>query len=79
MSADDPTPAIVVDTPEAIPGYEYGTAKPATSPLDPEDLERPTGAVRLTADDEAAPREAASILADHSRAVTIAGVTSNTC
>jgi Protoglobin len=58
------TPAPVTEHPERIPGYTYGTAQAAVSPLTLEDLDRLKAAVWLTADDEEALREAAGILAD---------------
>jgi hypothetical protein len=59
-----PTPALVTDHPEQIPGYDYGTDEAPTSPLTLEDLERLKEAVWLTAEDEQALGEAAEILAD---------------
>jgi hypothetical protein len=64
MAEHTPTPRLVLDHPETIPGYTYGTAEAATSPLTLEDLDRLKAAVGLTADDEAALRDAAAILAD---------------
>jgi hypothetical protein len=46
-----------------IPGYTYGTAEAATSPLTLEDLERLKAVVGLTPEDEEALREAGEILA----------------
>jgi hypothetical protein len=62
--SENPTPALVIDHPEDIAGYDYRTPRSATSPLDLEDLQRLKEAVWLTADDEAALRDAATILAD---------------
>jgi hypothetical protein len=53
----------VIESPESIPGYDYGTAAAARSPLTLTDLERLRAAASFTADDEAALREAAPILA----------------
>jgi hypothetical protein len=63
VSDHSPTPGVVIDDPESIPGYDYGTDRAAASPLTVEDLERLKEAVWLTEDDEAALREAATILA----------------
>jgi Protoglobin len=59
-----PTPQAVIEHPEEIPGYDYGTGRAARSPLTPDDLDRLKEAVWLTAEDEAALRDAAEILAD---------------
>ncbi|MFC4590838.1 protoglobin domain-containing protein [Sphaerisporangium corydalis] len=64
MSEHQPTPRVVTDHPERIPGYTYGTDEATSSPLTLEDLARLKEAVWLTADDERALREAAEILAD---------------
>ena len=64
MPDHNPTPEVVIDHPEQIHGYEYGTARAARSPLTLEDLERLKEVVWLTDEDEAALREAAAILAD---------------
>lgn len=64
MSGHHPTPQLVTQQPELIPGYDYGTDRAATSPLSLTDLERLKAVTGLTADDEAALREAADILAD---------------
>jgi hypothetical protein len=60
----NPTPEVVIDHPEQIHGYEYGTARAARSPLTLEDLERLKEVVWLTDEDEAALGDAAAILAD---------------
>jgi hypothetical protein len=60
----NPTPEVVIDHPEQIHGYEYGTARAARSPLALDDLERLKEVVWLTDEDETALREAAAILAD---------------
>jgi hypothetical protein len=59
-----PTPDLVTEHPEQIPGYTYGTDQASASPLTMEELDRLKEAVWLTADDEQALREAAEILAD---------------
>ncbi|MDN3355826.1 protoglobin domain-containing protein [Actinomadura sp. DC4] len=59
-----PTPTLVIEHAEAIPGYTYGTAEAAASPLTMEDLERLKAVVGLTEEDERALRDAAGILAD---------------
>ena len=64
MAEHTPTPSVVLEHPERIPGYDYGTERAASSPLTLEDLERLKAAVSLTADDEQALREAAEVLAD---------------
>lgn len=64
MTDHTATPQLVIEHPERIPGYTYGTDQAATSPLTLEDLDRLKEAVWLTADDEQALREAADILAD---------------
>jgi hypothetical protein len=63
MTQHAPTPEMVLEHPEEIPGYTYGTAEAATSPLRLEDLDHLKAVVGLTADDEAALRDAAAILA----------------
>jgi hypothetical protein len=64
MSDHKPTPEPVVEHPERIPGYTYGTTEAATSPLTLQDLERLKAVVWLTPEDEEALREAGEILAD---------------
>jgi hypothetical protein len=64
MSEHTPTPEPVIEHPERIPGYTYGTADAATSPLTLQDLERLKAVVSLTPEDEEALREAGEILAD---------------
>jgi hypothetical protein len=64
MTEHQPTPAVVIERPEDIPGYTYGTADAAASPLTLEDLRRLKEAVWLTDDDQAALRDAVEILAD---------------
>lgn len=64
MSDPTPTPDPLIEHPERIPGYTYGTGEAATSPLTLQDLERLKEAVRLTSADQAALREAAEVLAD---------------
>ena len=63
MSKHPPTPKAVIDHPEEINGYDYGTTRAPTSPLTLEDLERLKEAVWLTAEDQSALRDAAVILA----------------
>jgi Protoglobin len=64
MSDHNPTPDLVTQHPEQIPGYDYGTDRAARSPLTLEDLERVKAVAGLTEDDQQALREAAEILAD---------------
>ncbi len=64
MAEHTPTPTVVLEHPERIHGYDYGTGRVAMSPLTMEDLERLKAAVSLTAADEQALREAAAVLAD---------------
>ncbi len=64
MSEHTPTPGLVTEHAEQIPGYTYGTAQAARSPLTLEDLERLKAVVGLTADDERILVEAAQVLAD---------------
>ncbi len=64
MPDHTPTPEIVIDHPEQLHGYDYGTDRAAGSPLTLHDLQRLKDVVWLTDDDEAALREAAAILAD---------------
>lgn len=64
MTDHTPAPELVIEHPDRIPGYSYGTGQAATSPLTLEDLDRLKEAVWLTGDDEQALREAADILAD---------------
>jgi hypothetical protein len=64
MSDHTPTPEPVVEHPERILGYTYGTAQAATSPLTLQDLEHLKAVVWLTPEDEEALREAGEILAD---------------
>jgi len=64
MSDHTPTSEAVIEHPERIPGYTYGTDGAATSPLSLQDLERLKEAVWLTLEDKQALREAAEILAD---------------
>jgi hypothetical protein len=64
ISDHTPTPKLVTEHAEAIPGYTYGTDQAAASPLTLEDLERLKAVVGVTADDEDALVEAARILAD---------------
>jgi hypothetical protein len=63
MSDHTPTSEAVIEHPEHIPGYTYGTPEAATSPLSLQDLQRLKEAVWLTPEDEQALREAAEILA----------------
>lgn len=63
MSDPAPTPELVTEHPEQIPGYAYGTDEAATSPLSLQDLERLQQVAGLTPDDQQALREAADILA----------------
>ncbi|MDP9843546.1 protoglobin domain-containing protein [Streptosporangium lutulentum] len=64
MSDHTPTPKLVTEHSEEIPGYTYGTGEAAVSPLTLEDLERLKAVVGLTPDDEQALIEAARVLAD---------------
>jgi hypothetical protein len=64
MSDHTPTSEAVIEHPEPIPGYTYGTDEAATSPLSLQDLERLKEAVWLMPEDKQALREAAEILAD---------------
>ncbi|RCG28683.1 protogloblin ApPgb [Sphaerisporangium album] len=59
-----PTPKLVTEHADEIPGYTYGTEQAATSPLTLQDLERLKAVVGLTPDDEQALLEAARVLAD---------------
>jgi hypothetical protein len=59
-----PTPKLVTEHAEAIPGYTYGTAEAAASPLTMQDLERLKAVVGLTEEDQEALAEVAGILAD---------------
>ena len=63
MSDHRPTSEAVIEHPEHIPGYTYGTQEAATSPLSLQDLQRLKEAVWLTPEDEQALREASEILA----------------
>jgi hypothetical protein len=71
-SENSPTPAVVIEHPERIHGYTYGTDQAAKSPLTLEDLARLKEAVWLTPQDQAALREAAAILADQADAMVTA-------
>jgi hypothetical protein len=64
MSVHNPTPKLVTDHPEQIPGYDYGSPQAARSPLTLADLERLKEVVSLTEDDQRVLREAAGILAE---------------
>jgi Protoglobin len=59
-----PTPEVVTQQPEQIPGYDYGTDRAAASPLTLEDLDHLKAVAGLTDDDQDALRDAAGILAD---------------
>lgn len=72
MAEQNPTPTLVTEHPERIHGYDYGTERASKSPLTLEDLRRLKEAVWLTADDEAALREAGDVLADQADAVVTA-------
>src|SRR3984957_17646895 len=63
LTEQNPTPQLVREHPEQIPGYDYGTDRAPSSPLTLEDLERLKEAVWLTDEDETALRQAALILA----------------
>ena len=65
MNESSPTPREVLEHPDRIPGYSYGTALVARSPLTLDELERLKQAVGLTGDDEQALRMAADVLASH--------------
>jgi|SRR5579884_623723 len=55
----------VLEHPDRIPGYSYGTALAARSPLTLDELDRVKQAVGLTTDDEHALRMAADVLAKY--------------
>ena len=57
MSDHTPTSEAVIEHPEHIPGYTYGTDEAATSPLSLLDLERLKEAVWLTSEDKQALRQ----------------------
>jgi hypothetical protein len=63
VSDHNPTPELIIEHPEQIPGYDYGTSRAARSPLSLTDLKRLKEAVWLTDEDEEALGEAAAILA----------------
>ena len=63
MTEHTPTPEMVLEHPDRIPGYTYGTAEASRSPLTLEDLDHLRAVAGLTADDEAALKDAAAILA----------------
>ena len=63
MPDHHPTPDVIIEHPERIQGYDYGTDCAARSPLTMEELARLKEVVWLTEDDEDALREAASVLA----------------
>jgi hypothetical protein len=63
MTEHTPTPEMVLEHPDQIPGYTYGTAEAAGSPLTLEDLDHLRAVAGLTDDDEAALKDAAAILA----------------
>lgn len=58
--------------PDQIPGYTYGTEQAAGSPLTLADLDKLKQAVGLTAEDDAALRIAADVLADQADAMVTA-------
>jgi hypothetical protein len=62
MTDDAQTSDAVLNHPDAIPGYDYGTAESAKSPLTLEDLEHLIAVVGLTDDERAVLPEAAEIL-----------------
>jgi hypothetical protein len=64
MTDHTPTPKLVTEQPERIPGYTYGSDQAAASPLNLEDLERLKAVVWLTPEDEQALAEAAAVLVD---------------
>ncbi|MFJ8613541.1 protoglobin domain-containing protein [Streptomyces sp. NPDC093675] len=64
MTEHHTTPSVVIDHPEEIPGYTYGSADAPASPLTLQDLERLRAAVDLTEEDTEALEAAARILAD---------------
>lgn len=59
-----PTPTLVTERPENIPGYTYGTDEAAETPLNMLDLQRLKAVVGLTQEDQRALADAVSILAD---------------
>lgn len=63
MPDHHPTPDVVIENPERIQGYDYGTDRAARSPLTAEELAQLKEVVWLTEDDEDALREAAAVLA----------------
>jgi hypothetical protein len=56
MGDHTPTSEAVIEHPEHIPGYTYGTEAAVTSPLSLQELERLKEAVWLTPEDERALR-----------------------
>jgi hypothetical protein len=64
MSDHTPAPEPVAGRAGQIPGYTYGTAEAATSPLTLQDLEHLKAVVGLTPEDEEVLHEAGEILAD---------------
>lgn len=63
MSDHTPAPGPVIEHPEQIPGYTYGTGQAAVSPLSLQDLQELRDVAWLTQEDQEALREAAGILA----------------
>jgi Protoglobin len=72
MTEHTPTPEMVLEHPDRIPGYTYGRTDAARSPLTLEDLDHLKAVVGLTADDEAALMDAASLLAGQADDMVIA-------
>jgi hypothetical protein len=70
--SQSPTPDDVLNHPENIPGYSYGTGRAGPSPLTLHDLMELKTAVGLSDSDDDALREAAEILAP--RAAAMVGV-----
>jgi hypothetical protein len=64
MRDHHPTPTRVIEHPDEIDGYDFGSDRAPRSPLTLDDLERLRAVAGLTDDDVAALRHAATILAD---------------
>jgi hypothetical protein len=64
MRDHHPTPTRVIEHPDEIDGYDFGSDRAPRSPVTLDDLERLRAVAGLTDDDVAALRHAATILAD---------------
>ncbi|WP_066376255.1 hypothetical protein [Herbidospora mongoliensis] len=64
MSEHRPTPKLVTEQAEEIPGYTYATSEAASTPGAMEDLERLKAVVDLTEEDESVLVDAAAVPAD---------------